>query len=72
MTNGILLTRDSLVPAWEERRPGIDCLHMRDHSQKKLGIRLCLELLAKLMRIRLIYFRAMERYSRLSVELPRM
>ena len=31
-----------------ERRPGIDCLRMRDHSQKNLGIRLCLEIVGKI------------------------
>ena len=30
-----------------ERRPGIDCLRMRDHSQKNLGIRLRLEIVGK-------------------------
>ena len=41
-----------------ERQPGIDCLRMRDHSQKNLGIR-----------IRPTYFRIIKRYSRLPVEL---
>ena len=31
-----------------ERRPGIDCLRMRDHSQKNLGIRLRLEIVGKI------------------------
>ena len=32
----------------EEKRPGIDWLCMRDHSQKNLGIRLCLEIVGKI------------------------
>ena len=31
-----------------ERRPVIDCLRMRDHSQKNLGIRLHLEIVGKI------------------------
>ena len=31
-----------------ERRHGIDCLRMRDHSQKNLGIHLCLEIVNKI------------------------
>ena len=31
-----------------ERWPGIDCLRMRDHSQKNLGIRLHLEIVGKI------------------------
>ena len=31
-----------------ERRPGIDCLCMRDHSQKNLGIRVRLEIVGKI------------------------
>ena len=31
-----------------EKRPGIDCLRMRDHSQKNLGIRLRLETVGKI------------------------
>ena len=31
-----------------ERQPGIDCLHMRNHSQKNLGIRLRLEIVGKI------------------------
>ena len=31
-----------------ERRPGIDCLRMRDHSQKNLGICLRLEIVGKI------------------------
>ena len=31
-----------------ERQPGIDCLRMRDHSQKNLGIRLRLEIVGKI------------------------
>ena len=31
-----------------ERQPCIDCLRMRDHSQKNLGIRLCLEIVGKI------------------------
>ena len=31
-----------------ERRPGIDCLCMRDHSQKNLGIHLRLEIVSKI------------------------
>ena len=31
-----------------EKRPGIDCLRMRDHSQKNLGIRLRLEIVGKI------------------------
>ena len=31
-----------------EKRPGIDCLCMCDHSQKKLGVCLCLEIVGKI------------------------
>ena len=31
-----------------EKRPGINCLRMRNHSQKNLGIRLCLEIVGKI------------------------
>ena len=31
-----------------ERRPGIDCLRMHDHSQKNLEIRLRLEIVGKI------------------------
>ena len=31
-----------------EKRPGINCLRMRDHSQKNLGIRLRLEIVGKI------------------------
>ena len=31
-----------------ERRPGIDCLRMRNHSQKNMGIRLRLEIVGKI------------------------
>ena len=31
-----------------EKRPGIDCLRMRDNSQKNLGIRLHLETVGKI------------------------
>ena len=31
-----------------EKWPGIDCLRMRDHSQKNLGIRLRLEIVGKI------------------------
>ena len=31
-----------------KKRPGIDCLRMRDNSQKNLGIRLCLETVGKI------------------------
>ena len=31
-----------------EKQPGIDCLHMHDHSQKNLGIRLHLETVGKI------------------------
>ena len=32
----------------EEKRPGINCLRMRNHSQKNLGIRLRLEIVGKI------------------------
>ena len=44
----MILTQLLLWAAWEERRPGIDCLLMRDHSQKYLGIRLRLEIVGKI------------------------
>ena len=31
-----------------EKRPGIECLRMRNHSQKNLGICLCLEIVDKI------------------------
>ena len=51
----ILLARGARVPLASypgrvggEKRPGIDCLRMRDHSQKNLGIRLRLEIVGKI------------------------
>ena len=40
-----------------ERRPGIDCLRMRDHSQKNLGIRLRLEIVGKTIDDQYVYVR---------------
>ena len=54
-----------------EKRFGIDCLRMRDNSRKNLGIRLPLETVGKI-RIRPIYFRIIERCSRLPVEYFRL
>ena len=49
-----------------ERRSGIDCLRMRHHSPKNLGIRLRLEIVGTYTN----YFRIVKRYSRLPVEVP--
>ena len=53
-----------------ERWPGIDCLCMRDHSQKNWESVYVWKLSVKSIRIRPIYLRIIERYSCLLVELP--
>ena len=53
-----------------ERRLGIDCLRMRDHSQKKLGIHLRLEIVGKI-NIRYISVSLKARvHNNKSVQLP--
>ena len=52
---------NAVLPVWQylllalypghvggERRPGIDCLRMHDHSQKNMGIHLRLEIVSKI------------------------